>query len=122
MKSCLIVDDSKIVRKFARRIIEELNILVTEAGDGIEALAECEKSPPDVILLDWNMPNMDGMQFLVEFRNKKHWDHVLIIFCTTINDISSIQDAMNAGANEHIMKPFDIAIVKSKFIQMGLIN
>ncbi len=121
MKSCLVVDDSKVVRKFARRILEELSFAVREACDGSEALAECTKDLPDVILLDWNMPIMDGMQFLKEFRTNKAWEHVLILFCTTANDVSCIQDAMNCGANEYIMKPFDTEIVRSKFIQMGLL-
>jgi len=121
MKSCLVVDDSKVVRKFARRIVEELSFEVREACDGSEALAECSKALPNVILLDWNMPVMDGMQFLQEFRKNKEWADVIVIFCTTVNDISSITEAMNYGANEYIMKPFDTEIVRNKFTQMGLL-
>jgi two-component system chemotaxis response regulator CheY len=121
MKSCLVVDDSKVVRKFARRIVEELSFEAREACDGNEALAECKKSLPDVILLDWNMPGMDGMQFIKEFRANPEWNHVIVIFCTTVNDISNIQDAITAGANEYIMKPFDTEIVKGKLIQLGIL-
>src|SRR3546814_4727661 len=68
MKSCLVVDDSKVIRKVARRILETLNFTVSEAGDGQEALVACRQSPPDVVLLDWNMPVMSGM----DFRSEEH--------------------------------------------------
>src|SRR3546814_19138680 len=64
MKSCLIVDDSKVIRKVARRILETMDFSVSEAGDGQEALIACRQSPPDVVLIDWNMPVMSGMEFL----------------------------------------------------------
>ena len=64
MKTCLVVDDSKVIRKVARHILETLDFEVSEAGDGREALDACLASPPDVILLDWNMPVMSGMDFL----------------------------------------------------------
>lgn len=121
MKSCLIVDDSKVVRKFARRILEDLSFDVIEACDGNEALIQCSKKLPDVIMLDWNMPIMDGMEFLKKLRSNADSQGVPVLFCTTVNDISSIQDAINSGANEYIMKPFDGEIVKNKFIQMGLL-
>ncbi|AIL65653.1 Chemotaxis protein CheY [Rickettsiales bacterium Ac37b] len=121
MKSCMIVDDSKVVRKFARRIVEELGFSVSEAGDGQEALSECEKNLPDVILLDWNMPNVDGLQFLNLFRKHQKWSHVIVIFCTTENELPKIKEALGAGANEYIMKPFDLEVVKNKFIQTGVL-
>lgn len=121
MKSCLIVDDSKVVRKFARRIVEELSFDVYEACDGEDALDACQKKQPDVILLDWNMPVMDGMEFLKEFRTNENWNKTVVIFCTAENDISRIQAAIAAGANEYIMKPFDTEIIRSKFTQTGLL-
>ena len=121
MKSCLIVDDSKVVRKFTKKIIEDLSFQTFEACDGSEALELCAKSLPDIILLDWNMPVMDGMEFLIKFRAHKEYAQVMVIFCTTMNNIANIQQAMTNGANEYIMKPFDAEIIKSKFIQMGLI-
>ncbi len=120
-KICLIVDDSSVVRKVSRRIVEELGFEVMEAYDGQNALDECEKQAPDIILLDWNMPVMDGLEFLKNYRKKQVENNTVVIFCTTESDITKIMCAMEAGANEYIMKPFDEEIVRTKFMQMGLI-
>lgn len=121
MKTCLIVDDSKVVRMVARKILEELDFEIVEAADGKEAMEECGRKMPDAILLDWNMPVMSGIEFLRELRVKDGGDGPLVIFCTTENDMAHIQEAMSAGANEYIMKPFDSEIIQSKFSQIGLI-
>jgi two-component system, chemotaxis family, chemotaxis protein CheY len=122
MKSCLVVDDSSVVRKIARRILEELGFSVVEAEDGEQALALCTKSLPDAILLDWNMPVMDGYDFLGRLRRLPDGDAPKVVFCTTENDIDHISRALNAGANEYIMKPFDKDIVAAKFQEVGLIQ
>ncbi|MCB1490808.1 MAG: response regulator [Rhodobiaceae bacterium] len=121
MKTCLVVDDSSIIRKVARRILEDLNFSITEAENGEEALAKCIEEMPQVVLLDWNMPVMDGLDFLKELRALPGGDSPRVIFCTTENDIGQIVRAMHAGADEYIMKPFDRDIVESKFSQVGLI-
>jgi two-component system chemotaxis response regulator CheY len=121
-KTCLVVDDSSVVRKICRKIVEALGLTVIEAEDGKDALAKCAETPPDVILLDWNMPVMDGLEFLKTYRPKQLERGTIVIFCTTENDITKIMMAMEAGANEYIMKPFDEEIIKSKFIQMGLLS
>lgn len=121
MKSCLVVDDSKVVRKFARRIMEELSFEVNEANDGEEAISACKHSLPDVMLLDWNMPVMDGLACLQQLRTLPNNEKVVVIFCTTENDLSHIQKAIEAGANEYIMKPFDTEIVKNKLTQVGVL-
>ncbi len=121
MKYCLIVDDSKVIRMVARKILEELEFETDEAADGKLALAGCQRKMPDVILLDWNMPVMDGIDFLRELRNLPGGDIPKVIFCTTENDIESIQKAIDAGANEYIMKPFDSEIIQAKFAQVGLL-
>ena len=121
MKSCLVVDDSKVVRKFARRIMEELLFEVHEANDGAEALSSCKNSLPDVMLLDWNMPVMDGLTCLQELRTLPNNEKVVVIFCTTENDMSHIQRAIEAGANEYIMKPFDTEIIRNKLAQVGVL-
>lgn len=121
MKSCLVVDDSKVIRTVARRILEELDFEITEAMDGRQALDACCQEMPDAILLDWNMPVMSGIDFLRALRGKQGGDNPVVLFCTTENDIAHIQEAMSAGANEYIMKPFDSEIIKLKFEQVGLV-
>lgn len=121
MKRCLIVDDSKVIRMVARKILQELGFETDEAADGKEALDACVKGLPEAILLDWNMPVMSGIEFLRELRALPGGDAPIVVFCTTENDIKHIQEAIQAGANEYIMKPFDSEIIQSKFAQVGLI-
>ena len=121
MKSCLIVDDSKVIRMVAKKILQELNFRTEEAQDGQVALDSCRKSMPDAILLDWNMPVMNGIEFLHKMRSLPGGDKPVVVFCTTENDIEHIQQAIEAGANEYIMKPFDSEILQAKFTQVGLL-
>ena len=121
MKQCLVVDDSSVIRKVARRILEDLGFEIAEAEDGQKALDRCRETMPDAILLDWNMPVMDGIQFLIELRKDKAGKHPKVIFCTTENDVAQIARALHAGADEYIMKPFDREIVEGKFLEAGLI-
>ena len=121
MKSCLIVDDSKVIRMVARRILEDLNFAIVEAADGQEALNACQDEMPDAILLDWNMPVMSGIDFLRNLRGSHNGGDPIVVFCSTENDLEHIREAMEAGANEYIMKPFDKDIIESKFAQVGLI-
>ena len=121
MKSCLVVDDSKAVRKIARKILEELNFTVAEAEDGREALNVCEHAMPDAILLDWNMPVMNGLEFLRTLRGRAEGKQPVVVFCTSETDISFIHEAISAGADEYIMKPFDSVIVQSKFAHAGML-
>ena len=121
MKSCLIVDDSRVVRKVARRILEELSFTIEEAEDGQLAMAACQRRMPDAILLDWNMPVMNGIEFLRALRLMQGGAAPVVVFCTTENDIRHIQEAVGAGANEYIMKPFDTDIIQAKFQQVGLL-
>ena len=121
MKSCLIVDDSRVIRMVARKILQELSFTTTEAEDGRQALDACLASMPDAVLLDWNMPVMSGIDFLRELRRTPGGDRPVVVFCTTENDIDHIQQAIEAGANEYIMKPFDSEILQAKFMQVGLL-
>ena len=121
MKTCLVVDDSGVVRKIARRILEEMDFQITEAEDGEKALEICRRDMPDSILLDWNMPVMDGYDFLKALRRLPGGDRPKVVFCTTENDVSHIARALHAGANEYIMKPFDKDIVEAKFQEVGLL-
>ncbi len=121
MKSCLVVDDSSVIRKVARRILEGMEFQITEAEDGEQALGACQRELPDAILLDWNMPKMDGYEFLRSLRKLPGGDTPKVVFCTTENDVAHIARALHAGANEYIMKPFDKEIVEAKFQEVGLI-
>jgi two-component system chemotaxis response regulator CheY len=121
MKTCLVVDDSSVIRKVARRILEEMSFEISEAEDGEQALGFCQRGLPDAILLDWNMPKMDGYEFLRALRRMPGGDRPKVVFCTTENEIAQIARALHAGANEYIMKPFDKDIVEAKFQEVGLI-
>jgi len=121
MKTCLVVDDSSVIRKVARRILEGLDFQITEAEDGQQSLAQCQRQLPDAVLLDWNMPVMDGYEFLKALRRLPGGDAPKVVFCTTENDVVHIARALHAGANEYIMKPFDKDIVEAKFHEVGLI-
>ena len=121
MKSCLIVDDSRVVRKVARRILEDLHFNIEEAADGKIAIEACRRNMPDVVLLDWNMPVMNGIDFLRQLRRSPGGTAPVVVFCTTENDVEHIQEAIVAGANEYIMKPFDSDILQAKLVQVGLL-
>jgi two-component system chemotaxis response regulator CheY len=118
---CLVVDDSAVIRKVARRILEGLRFEISEAEDGSRALASCVSRMPDAILLDWNMPVMDGYEFLKALRRMDKGRQPKVVFCTTENDVAHIARAMHAGADEYIMKPFDKEILVSKFQEVGLV-
>jgi two-component system chemotaxis response regulator CheY len=120
LKTCLVVDDSRVIRKVARRILEEIGFDIAEASDGMEALAWCRAAMPDAILLDWNMPVMNGIEFLRHLRQEPGGDGPTVLFCTVENDLERIREALDAGAREYIMKPFDGDIIASKFAEAGL--
>ena len=120
MKTCLVVDDSKVIRKVARHILETLDFTVTEACDGREALDACLASAPDVILLDWNMPVMSGMDFLRALRESAIPSRPKVVFCTTEDGMAYIRAAIDAGADEYVMKPFDRDTLESKLQIVGL--
>src|SRR5271156_3541854 len=94
MKTCLVVDDSRAVRKVARRILEELNFAVAEAADGQLAFEHCLVQMPDVVLLDWSMPVMTGIEFLRRLRRSPGGRTPVVLFCTSHSDLDHIQEAL----------------------------
>ena len=120
MRTCLIVDDSRVIRRVARRIVEALGYRVEEACDGVEAMALCRDRLPDAVLLDWNMPVMDGLEFLTALRRERGGGAPVVVLCTTRSEPEHIAAALAAGANEYIMKPFDGDIIEAKFAEAGL--
>lgn len=119
-KTCLVVDDSKVIRKVARHILETLDFTVEEAGDGQEALDAVAISVPDVVLLDWNMPVMSGIEFLRALGERNVQPRPKVVFCTTENGTAHIRAALDAGADEYVMKPFDRDTLASKLQFAGL--
>ena len=117
----LIVDDSRVIRKVSQRIMQSLGFVSREAENGLEAFEACRVIMPDVILLDWNMPVMDGLEFLGRLRAMPGGRAPKVVFCTTENEVAQITRAIEAGADEYIMKPFDTEIIRSKLQEVGLI-
>ena len=105
--------------RWRRKILEELHFACSEAEDGKQAMEACAREMPNAILLDWNMPVMNGIDFLRRLRKRWRAMTPKVVFCTTENDIAHIQEALSAGANEYIMKPFDSDIIQTKFAQIG---
>ncbi len=120
-RTCLIVDDSRIIRKVARRIVEGLGFEVDEAADGAEALAYCASVMPDIVLLDWNMPVMDGLTFLRRLREHPGGDVPKVLFCTIETAPERIAEGLAAGADDYVMKPFDGEILQSKLAEVGAV-
>lgn len=120
-RTCLVVDDSRVVRMVARRMLESHGFGVVEAEDGAKALDACRQHMPDAVLLDWNMPVMNGIEFLRALRAEYGDLGPTVVFCTTENDLRFVEEAIEAGAQEFIMKPFDEEILVGKFLQVGLL-
>ncbi len=121
MSTCLVIDDSKVVRMVARNLLENLKFDVEEAEDGQQALIACKRNMPASILLDAGMPVKNGVDFLTELRAMKGVKQPIVVICTTENDMAHVKEDIKKGADEYIMKPFDDDIIKSKFLQVGLL-
>ncbi len=122
MKTCLVVDDSEVIRKVARRIMNNLNFEVIEAENGQSGLDFCDLGMPDMILLDWHMPVMGGMEFLQLFRPVFKKKRPYILFCATENDKMELARAITMGANDYVLKPYDRESLKLKLSDAGLMQ
>ncbi len=120
MKSCLVVDDSRVIRKVACRILESLHFETAEAPDGGTALAVCREKMPDVILLDWSIPDMGGPEFMRSLRRETGGERPVVLFCTIENNSEHIKDGLAAGASEYLIKPFDRDTIAAKLAQIGI--
>lgn len=120
-KFCLIVDDSSTIRKFSARLLKDMGFVVGEAEHGLAAVEACRLIVPDLILLDWNMPEMDGLACLKAVRAMNLAPRPVIVMCTTENVLPKITEALAAGADEYIMKPFDRDVLRDKLSQLELV-
>lgn len=120
-KTCLIVEDSRVIRRVSRHIVESLGMVVSEAEDGRQGLEACHAHMPDLILLDWNMPVMDGLEFLRALRARPDGARPKVVFCTTEYDAGHIREAIAAGADEYVMKPFDHETLYLKLQMIGIV-
>jgi two-component system, chemotaxis family, chemotaxis protein CheY len=121
VKHCLVVDDSRVIRKVACKILQSLAFEAGEAEDVETALNFCRVSMPDMILFDSQLPGTNNFEFVRSVRKEPEGHRPVIVVCTTENDVDHIVEALAAGANEYIMKPFDREILESKLAQVGLI-
>lgn len=122
MKTCLIVDDSRVIRRVASKIFQYLGFKTDEAENGRKALDAFMTRPTDIVLVDSDMPVMGGLEFAKHLRRLPGGDKIIVVFCTVENDAPPIQRALDAGADEYIMKPFDGQIVRSKLLMLGLLG
>ncbi len=118
-RTCLIVDDSRVIRKVSSKIALSLGYVPIEAENGEEALARCKKSMPDLVLTDWNMPEMDGIEFVAKLRAIPTPKEPVVVFCTSNGEAKDIHDGIAAGADDYIVKPFDEAALKAKLEKLG---
>ena len=119
---CLIVDDSRVIRRMAADILKSLGLRTAEAEHGGKAVEFCRTTVPDMVLLDWNMPEMDGITCLKALRAMNLDPRPVVVMCTTENSVSKIREALEAGADEYIMKPYDREVLLDKLAQVGLME
>jgi two-component system chemotaxis response regulator CheY len=118
-RQCLLVDDSRMIRKVARRIVSDAGYQVDEAENGQEALAKCKIAMPDLIVLDWDMPVMTGLEFLTALRDEPGSKRPKVVFCTAKSDTFDIHKGIDHGADEYVTKPFDEASLMAKLKKIG---
>ena len=119
---CLVVDDSRVIRRVATDILADLGLKTAEAEHGLAAVEFCRATVPDFILLDWNMPEMDGISCLRALRAMDLSPRPIVVMCTTESGMTKIREALEAGADEYIMKPYDRDVLLDKLAQVGLVE
>ncbi len=116
----LVIDDSRAVRLLVGNILREQGFQVFVAGHGQEGLEQLHENPEiSLILVDWNMPVMDGLEFIQAVRQQRAWDSVTIVMVTTETESEQVQRAITAGANEYVMKPFTAEVLVAKLSLLG---
>lgn len=117
----LVVDDSRAIRRIVGAMLRELGFEIFEAGEGAEALKVLkERGPIDLAMVDWNMPGMTGIDFLKAVRSERAYDPLRVVLVTTETGLAEVRQALAAGANEYIMKPFTKEVVTEKLDLLGM--
>ncbi len=122
MAKAFVVDDSRAVRMILSRILTGLGFEVSEASNGKEALEliEAEQSPVQLVLVDWNMPEMNGLDLVKNLRRHREFESMVIVMVTTESEMDHMLAALEAGANEYVMKPFTPDILVEKLQMAGV--
>jgi len=122
-RQALVIDDSRTMRRIACELLRSLSFEVTEAENGRVGLDRLrELSTRTLVLVDWNMPEMDGLEFIRAVRGDRSYDDVLLMMVTTEVDMQRVQQALSAGANEYLMKPFTSEMVVDKLSLLGVLE
>ena len=117
----LVIDDSRTMRKILGRILQPMGFEIAEAGDGREGFERLQQAGNiDIVLVDWNMPEMDGLAFVRAVRADSTYEAVRLMMVTTESDLSRVAAALEAGADEYVMKPFTEAVIREKLVLLGL--
>lgn len=124
MSKAMVIDDSRSIRMILGKMLTEMGYEVSQAANGKEALAavEQEAEPLSLVLVDWNMPEMNGLEFIKNFRANARFSSVPLLMVTTETEIEQVQNALAAGANEYVMKPFTKEVISEKLRMIGAIQ
>ena len=122
MKIFMIADDSPVIRKVARRLIEDMGFVVVEAENGSQAQAMCAENMPNGILVDWDMPGMASLELIEWLRHFPAAIDTKILFCTSEVLVSEMTRAKRAGAHGFLLKPFNRQLLAAKFTEVGLLD
>ena len=119
----LVIDDSRTVRIIIGQILREIGMEVLEARDGVEALEQIKRNPDvDLMLVDWNMPQMNGLDFIRAVRANRAYDAVRILMVTSESQGEQVIQALKAGANEYLMKPFNREVLVAKLNLLDVVQ
>jgi two-component system, chemotaxis family, chemotaxis protein CheY len=117
----LVIDDSRTARMILKQMLRQMGFNVSEAGNGQEALGVLERmGRPDLVLVDWDMPVMDGYAFINAVRSNHEYDSLPLMMITAHTDPDSVMQALQAGANEYVMKPFNQDVIREKLELLGI--
>lgn len=119
----LVVDDSRPIRRIEGEILRDLGFETVEAINGLQALERLQEQPlPDLILVDWNMPEMNGLDFIRAVRSESRFAKIVMLMVTTEIETNQMLRALSAGADEYLMKPFQRAGLVDKLRMLGVVN